>query len=174
MKDLKDPARNGLARIMLWIASAALLVMMLITVADVLLRRAFDTAVRGAYDVVSTGLLVMVFFGLAPVVARATEISIDIIDALLSSRAVAFAKFLSTILALTVFLFLGWSMASPAQDAYRWGGYSLELGMPVWWQWVAAFVGLAGIIWIAVMRLIKEARSLSCRAQVPAAGEDKQ
>lgn len=161
----RDPARTGLAQVMLWLASAALAVMMLVVVADVVLRIAFGIPVRGAYDVVSMGLLVMVFFGIAPVVARAGEITIDLIDHLLPRPVLVFLQLVASGGGLLLFLFLGWSMIGPARDTYRWGGYSLELGVPVWWQWAAAFVGLGGIVWISAWRALRDAKRLIAGAR---------
>ena len=151
-----DRPRQSLPKIMLWVASAALVVMMSVTVLDVILRFAFRIPVRGAYDVVSFSLLIMVFFGLAPVIARAGEITIDLIDHMVSPRVLVLLETLATCAAFAVFVFLGWSMISPAQDAYKWGGHSLELGMPVWWLWAVAFVGLSGILWVCLRRLIAD------------------
>ncbi len=144
---------RGVPRVMLWIASLALAAMMLVVVADVVLRFAFNMPVRGAYDLVSIGLLVMVVFGMAPVVARKGEILIDLIDPLLSRGALHLLGLVTIIGTLALFLFLGWAMIGPAIDAWKWGGYSLELGLPVWTLWVVAFIGLAGILWTVVIRL---------------------
>lgn len=143
---------------MLWIASLALAAMMLVVVADVVLRFAFNTPVRGAYDVVSIGLLVMVFFGIAPVIVRRGEILIDLIDPFLPRSALRGLGVAAALGTIGVFLFLGWSMIGPALDAHRYGDRSLELGLPVWWLWAVAFVGLAGILWAAVLRLRREVR----------------
>ncbi|MCC2099182.1 MAG: TRAP transporter small permease [Hyphomicrobiales bacterium] len=166
MSQNTDPAEKVLPRFMLWVASAALVIMMLVTVVDVVLRFAFRIPVCGAYDVVGFGLLIMVFFGAASVIAHAREITIDLIDIMLAKPAVAALKLVASILGLCIFVFLGWSMISPAIDAYRWGGFSLELGVPVWWQWVAAFFGLAGILWVSAGRLLSDARKL--RAEMDA------
>jgi TRAP-type C4-dicarboxylate transport system permease small subunit len=156
MTDVED--RDPVSRAMLWIASLARAAMMLVVVADVVLRFAFDTPVRGAYDVVSIGLLVMVFFGIAPVIVRRGEILIDLIDPLLPRPALRLLGIVATAGTLAVFLFLGWSMIGPAMDAHRYGDRSLELGLPVWWLWAVAFVGLAGILWAAVLLLRRELR----------------
>ena len=44
-------------------------------------------------------------------------------------------------------------MFGPTLDAWRYGDRSLELNLPVWMFWAAAFVGLAGVIWASVAAL---------------------
>lgn len=136
------------------IASLAVVVMMLTVVADVLLRFVFNIPVRGAYDVVGFGLLVMVFFGMAPVVARQGEILIDIVDGMLPPAALGLLKMLASLGTLVFFVFLGWSMFGPARDAFTYGDRSLELGVPLWTLWAVAFSGLAGTVWVALRRLL--------------------
>lgn len=136
------------------IASLAVVVMMLTVVADVVLRFVFNIPVRGAYDVVGFGLLVMVFFGMAPVVARQGEILIDIVDGMLPAAVLGLLKLLASVGTLGFLVFLGWSMFGPARDAYAYGDRSLELGVPLWTLWAVAFTGLAGTCWAALRRVL--------------------
>lgn len=138
---------DPITRVMHAIAGLALVVMMLVVVADVVLRAAFNTPVKGAYDVVSISLLVMTMFGIAPVVARRGEILIDLIDGVLPPAGLRVLALVAAVTGLVLFAFFGWSMIQPAFDAWRWGEYSLELGIPKWPLWVVAFVGLVGILW---------------------------
>jgi len=133
-------------RILHGIASVALIAMMLIVVGDVVLRAVFNTPLRGAYDLVSIALLVMVFFGIGPVIVMKREILIDLIDGIVPQFALRALKTLPSILTLAVFSFIGWAMLEPAINAWRWGDRSLELGLPLWLLWLPAFVGLAGIL----------------------------
>lgn len=158
MRD-SDPPPPRLSKAMLWIASAALLVMMLVVVADVGLRALFNKPVRGAYDMVSITLLVMVAFGTAPVLVQRGEIVIDLIDGLIGRVGV---RILGTIAALTtggMVLFIGWSSINPTRDAWRWGDRSLELGVPQWALWGVAILGLIGILWGAVVQILHYLRS---------------
>lgn len=140
-------------RIMHGIAGLALVIMMLAVVSDVILRAAFNTPVKGAYDVVSISLLVMTFFGIAPVVAARREILIDLIDAVLPPVGLRIIGVVSALLGLAIFGFFGWSMIAPAMDAWNWGERSLELGIPKWPLWLIAFIGLIGIGWAFVVQL---------------------
>ncbi len=68
----------------LGIASAALLVtLMMITVADVVLRYLFAAPLRGAFELTEVMLLVLIFAGL-PLVSRADEhVTMDFVDRIL-------------------------------------------------------------------------------------------
>jgi len=152
--DDKDTPQPRLSRAMLWIASAALIVMMLVVVVDVGQRALFNRPVRGAFDMVSILLLIMIAFGTAPVLVRRSEIVIDLIDPVIGRLGV---RILGTLAALgtgAMVLFIGWSSINPLRDAMRWGDRSLELGIPNWWLWVVAMVGLTGIMWGALVQIL--------------------
>ncbi|MBU2937386.1 MULTISPECIES: TRAP transporter small permease [Pacificibacter] len=163
-------SQDRLTRLFHYIASLAIVVMMLTVVSDVVLRFAFNTPVQGAYDVVGFSLLIMVFFGMAPVVAKRSEIVIDLIDTFLPARSLGFLKWIASFGTLVFFVFLGWSMFGPARDAYTYGDRSLELGVPQWTLWAIAFVGLAGNIWVALRRLFVRDRD---QADTPSISETK-
>lgn len=149
-----DPPMPLLARVMLWIASIALVAMMLFVVADVILRAAFNYPVRGAFDMVSIALLVMVAFGTAPVLVRRAEIVIDLVDPLIGRPGVRILGTLAALGSAAMVLFIGWSALDPLRNAWRWGDRSLELGVPQWALWVVALVGLTGIMWGALVQLL--------------------
>jgi TRAP-type transport system small permease protein len=71
----------------LGIASAVILMlMMLLTVADVFARYLLDRPMRGAFEITELMLLVLIFSGL-PLVSRADEhVTMDFIDRVLGSR----------------------------------------------------------------------------------------
>ena len=147
-----DPP-GPISRISLRVACASLCVMMLVVVADVVLRAVVNMPIKGAYDVVSIALLVMAMFGMGPVVAQRGEILIDLIDSLGSPLLLRALALLAALIGMGLFIFFGWAMIGPALDAWRWGERSLELGLPKWPLWVVTFVGLAGIFWGYVAQL---------------------
>ena len=155
----QEPSANDKStNAMLMIAGAALVVMMLVVVADVVLRAVFNIPVRGTYDLVSIALLIMVMFGMAPVVARRGEILIDLIDDFLPAWALRLLSLAAAGLGIALFAFCAWSMVGPAMDAWRYGDRSLELGVPQWTLWLAAFVGMIGIFWGYLVQLRMAAR----------------
>ncbi len=154
MTGLPPSQRSRLATVFLWIASAALVLMMLVVVGDVVMRGAFNRPVRGAYDAVSILLLVMVAFGFAPVIVRRGEIVIDLIDGAIGPRAVRVLGSIAALLTAAVMLFFGWASLDPARNAWRYGDRSLELGVPQWALWGVLLTGMLGILWAAAVQIL--------------------
>jgi TRAP-type C4-dicarboxylate transport system permease small subunit len=127
-------------------AGFALIAMMLVTVADVFMRYLFNAPIRGSYEVVEACLLISVFFALPLVIADSQEIVIDLIDGLMSPRAVTGLKAIAAFATFAILIFLFWSMLQPAREAYSYGDVKLELGLPVWCLWSIALFGLANSI----------------------------
>lgn len=131
--------------------------MMLVVVADVVLRRTVGIPVRGSYDMVSIGLLVMTFFGIGPVVAQGKEIAIDLLDQILPPRWLRVLMSVAAALSLALFAYIGWAMRGQLVSTWKYGDRSLELGVPYWALWSVAFVGLAGILIACLSRVTHEA-----------------
>ena len=131
-------------------AMLALVAMMLVVVADVFMRYAFNAPIRGSYDIVEVCLVVFVFFGVPSVIAQRQEIVIDLIDGLAPRKFVRLLSSVAAIFTAAVLIFIFWSMLRPATDAYRYGDTKLELNLPVWIIWAIALTGFAGAILAAI------------------------
>jgi len=145
---------DKIERTLQFVSSIALVAMMIVVVTDVTLRFVFNTPVRGAYDIVSFALLIMVFFGIGPVIVAGKEIVMDLFDHILPGPALKGLRIIAAIGTLAIFLFISWSMIGPAVNAWRYGDRSLELNLPVWMLWVCALTGLVGILISAFAALI--------------------
>lgn len=151
-----------LRKAQLRLAVAALTIMMCVTVADVTMRALFNRPVRGAFDIVESMLLIFVFHGMASSFLNRSNIVIDIIDTWLSERAVRVLVRLADILTLLMLLAFAWAMLTPAMQAYSYGDVKMELRTPIYWLWIAAYLGLAGSIVCALGALLfKPAKSSS-------------
>ena len=151
----KDP----LIRIMLGIAGAALMIMVIVVIADILCRAVVNMPVRGAYDVISICLLVMTAFGIGPVIAQRAEIVIDLIDEIVPPVFVRGLGVVSSMLGLAIFAYIGWAMLTPAKDAWTYGDRSLELGLPLWILWSVAVLGIACAFWGYLMQVRSQLRT---------------
>ena len=145
----KDP----LIRIMLGIAGVALMIMVIVVIADILCRAVINMPVRGAYDVVSICLLVMTAFGIGPVIAQWAEIAIDLIDDIVPPVVVRGLGIVASLLGVSIFAYIGWAMLTPAKDAWSYGDRSLELGLPLWILWSVAIFGVACAFWGYLMQM---------------------
>jgi TRAP-type transport system small permease protein len=131
-------------------AMLALVAMMLVVVADVFMRYAFNAPIRGSYDIVEICLVIFVFYGVPSVIAERQDILIDLIDGFVPRKFVRLMSSLAAVLAAAVLVFIFWSMLRPASDAFRYGDTKLELNLPVWIIWAIALTGFAGAILAAL------------------------
>src|SRR5690348_8194716 len=102
----------------LWLAAAALMVMMCVTVADVFMRYLFNRPVRGSYDLVESLLVVFVFHGISTALLYRRNIVIDIIDTFASPPLVRALIRLSDILSIVAVVFFAFAMLGPAMQAF--------------------------------------------------------
>lgn len=153
--DTKVPALfEMLRKAQLRLAATALVLMMTMTVADVAMRALFNKPVRGAFDTVESMLIIFVFHGMSASFLNRSNIVIDLIDAWLSERVVRFLVRLADALTILTLLVFAWAMLTPALQAYSYGDVKMELRLPLWWLWVAAYAGLAGSILCAFGALL--------------------
>jgi TRAP-type C4-dicarboxylate transport system permease small subunit len=139
-----------LQRAQLRLGSVALIVLMMVTVVDVFLRYVFNSPVRGSYDIVECMLLIFVFNGMAAAFFGRRNISIDIIDSFIAARAIAVLIRIADALSVLVLLLIFWAMINPAIQIYQYGDVKLDSQIPIYWMWIAAFLGLTGTILAAV------------------------
>jgi TRAP-type C4-dicarboxylate transport system permease small subunit len=141
----------------LWLAAAALLIMMGVTVIDVFLRYAFNSPVRGSYELVEAMLVAVVFHGISTAFLHRRNIVIDLVDTFSSRRVVAVLIRLSDILSVVAVAFFAFAMLGPAMQAFDYGDRKLELDLPVWVLWAVALAGMAGAILCALGALLTRA-----------------
>jgi TRAP-type C4-dicarboxylate transport system permease small subunit len=141
----------------LGIASAATLtMMMMVTVADVVLRYLFAAPIRGAFELTELGLLVLIFAGL-PLVSRADEhVTMDFIDRALPPRAQLFFIRAVHAVTATVLLVLAWLMWLKAGKIGDYGDTSESLKIPLapFVYFMAVMIATTGAIhvWKALIK----------------------
>ena len=145
---------DGLQRLQLWIAAAALIVMMLLTVCDVTLRYLFNDPIRGSYDGVESLLVVFVFNAMAAAFFSRRHIVIDLLDGAFGERGTAILIRLADLLSVLCLGLLMWAMIQPATQAYEYGDIKLELQLPIYILWIVALAGLAGTFLCALATLL--------------------
>jgi len=144
---------DRLQRVQLWLAALALVILMMITVADVTLRYLFNSPVRGSYDMVESMLLVFVFNGMAAGFFLRRHVVIDLIDAAVGRRGAIVLIRIADVLSVICLALLMWAMLQPAMQAYDYGDRKLELNLPIYVLWVVALAGLAGTLICALIAL---------------------
>ena len=137
------------------LAMVALVVMMVSTCVDVVLRFLFNRPIHGAYDIVEACLVVFVFHGVAASFFARKNIVIDLIDTMISPRLERALVRLADVVNLALLVLIAVAMVFPALQAYDYGDRKLELGLPIWLLWIFAIVGLVGTMICALAPLFR-------------------
>jgi TRAP-type transport system small permease protein len=145
---------DHLQRAQLWVAASALVILMMVTVADVCLRYLFNSPIRGSYDMVDTMLLIFVFNGMAAAFFGRRNIVIDLLDSAVGARLTAVLIRIADVLSVLCLGLLMWAMLLPAVQAYHYGDVKMELRLPIYVLWVVALASLAGTLLCALVVLL--------------------
>ena len=141
------------------LAALAILAMMLVTVADVVMRYAFNNPVRGAYDFTEAMLVVFVFCGMAVCLLARANIVIDLIDSLVGRRTQSVLRSCGDVLSVAMLAMFAYAAWTPATQAYSNGERKLQLDLPLWILWAVALLGLVVAIVCAASMLFPDRRS---------------
>jgi TRAP-type C4-dicarboxylate transport system permease small subunit len=140
-------------RTQLWIAAAALLILMLVTVLDVFMRYVFNKPIRASLDTVETMLLVFVFNGMAAAFFGRRHIVIDLVDSMFPAAMTRVLIRIADVLSVLCLGLLAWAMWLPATQAYQYGDSKMELPIPIYVLWIVALVSFAGTMFCALVAL---------------------
>jgi len=139
------------------LASVALIVMMLATLADVFMRYVFNSPIRGVYEFVEAMMVLFVFNGMSTAFLQRRNIVIDLIDSVAPRPIVAALVRLADLLTILTIGMFAYAMIKPALQSYSYGEMKMELQVPIWWFWAAALIGTAGAILCAIGALFAPA-----------------
>jgi TRAP-type C4-dicarboxylate transport system permease small subunit len=123
------------------IAAIFLAAMLLLTVADVVLRATVNLPIRGVYDLVELLLAGTFFFALPCAFLRDDNITVNSIDDL-APRWVPSLKRVAGALAVAVLVIMAWQGFIAASDSYAFHDVTGDLGLPRIWHWLALLVGV--------------------------------
>ena len=145
-------------------ASAVFLAaMMLITVADVVLRAVFNLPITGTYDLVQLFLVGTVFLSIPDVFLRDRNIVIDFVDHVFGASAVGALKAIANVLAIVFLAVLLWRMIPPAFDSARFHEVSPDLSIPMDVHWALMIAGIVVTLPAAACVLIESVQALAAR-----------
>ncbi len=126
-----------------WTAGVFLAAMMLLTVADVVLRLFFNRPIRGTFELVELLLACTFFFAMPATFLRNEHIVVDVIDGALP-RAVAGLKRLAAAAAAVMLGVIAWQSWISAQDAIAFGDVTSDLSLPRILYWIPLLAGIGG------------------------------
>jgi len=137
------------------VAGAALLVMMLLTFADVIGRYGFHKSIFGAAEIVEHLMMLTVFAGLAFITAKNEHITVTLMEGLIARSFPAVQRWLSIAISVGCTLLITWQMYEHAVDLLRSSKRTAVLDLPQWMQPMSAaalsLVGF-GLLLLAVVR----------------------
>lgn len=143
------------AKVCAWIASAFLAAMMLLIVADVLVRTAFNRPIRGTYELVELLLCATFFVALPAAFLRDDHIVVDSIDRR-APRAVPWLKRIARVVAVTMLGLMAWQGGITARDTWSFGDITADLSVPRILYWIPLLFGLIGGAVAAIAQTIRD------------------
>src|SRR5918994_1469616 len=110
--------------------------MMLLTVADVALRAAFNAPISGVFELVELVLACTFFLALPAVFLRDDHIMVNVVDNL-APRSVPLLRRVAAALGVLILGLMAWQGFLAARDRYEFHDVTAELGLSRVWHWTA-------------------------------------
>lgn len=126
-----------------WLAAICLAGMMLVTVADVVMRHLLGKPIRGVVDIVELLLTGAFFLALPAVFFREEHIVVDVLDHRMP-RAVVWLKRFAAGLAVVLLAVMAWQGYKVASDMAMFGDVTSDLSWPKVWYWIPVLAGIIG------------------------------
>jgi TRAP-type transport system small permease protein len=142
-----------------WVAAATLAAMMVLTVADVVLRAVFNLPIRGTLEMVELLLACTFFLALPASFLRDEHIVVDVVDGV-APRRVPLLRLIAGVLAVAVMALMSWQGSIAARDAIAFKDVTSDLAIPRIWYWVPVLAGMiGGCLAAAAMLLQRKAKT---------------
>lgn len=143
---------HPVSRMMSRIASVFLFLMMLLTVADVFLRKVYSKSILGTVEVTEFMLLIVVFFALAHTEVLNGHVKVDLVMSRFGPRAQAFVDMITQLVCFVLCILITWSTLVYSEMMRAAGERSQDL-----WLYVFPFIYIvaAGCAVLALTLLIK-------------------
>jgi TRAP-type C4-dicarboxylate transport system permease small subunit len=124
------------------LAAVFLAGMVLITVADVLLRSFFDFPIRGVLELVELGLACTIFLALPAVFLRDEHLVVDVIDHFARPGMVRLLDLAGAMISVAVLVVMAWQMVPLARLMHEFGDVTSDLSIPRIYYWIPVLVGV--------------------------------
>jgi TRAP-type C4-dicarboxylate transport system permease small subunit len=124
------------SRLLGYVAAAFLAAMVLLTMADVVLRSFFAYPIRGMLELIELGLACTIFIALPAVFLRDEHLVVDVLQ---KSH---FFDRAGAVVSLVVLAFMGWMMLPNARNMIEFGDVTSDLSIPRLWYWVPVLFGV--------------------------------
>jgi TRAP-type C4-dicarboxylate transport system permease small subunit len=132
--------------------------MMLVVVADVVLRACCRVPVRGQFELVELALAYTVFLALPAVFLRGAQLVVDVVDHFISARARRALGLFGAAASIIALAIMFWQMAPQALYMMRFGDMTFDLQIPKMWYAAPALVGIVCSALAALVLIVRDVR----------------
>ena len=130
------------ARVITYGAALFLAVMMMITVADVVLRTLFNFPIFGTFDLVELFLVALVYLAITEVFLREDHVVVELVDQIFSPRAIAVLRVITGLIGVAFLIGMGINMVQPALDMMEFDECTRDLSIPKYIHWIPILFGV--------------------------------
>ena len=141
--------------------------MMLLTVADVVLRGVFNIPIRGVLELVELGLACTVFVALPAVFLRDEHLVVDVIDHLVRPSVVRWLDLAGAALSLGVLVVMAWQMVPLARAMQEFGDVTSDLSIPKIYYWIPVLLGVVASALATLVFILRWRAPLSRGERAP-------
>jgi TRAP-type transport system small permease protein len=129
--------------------------MMLLTVADVVLRAVSNRPIRGMFELVELLLACTFFLALPAVFLRDEHLVVDVVDPL-APRWVPRLRRCAEVIAIPVLAFMAWEGFKAARETLVFNDVTSDLAIHRLWYWIPVLIGLIGSAIASVTMLLRK------------------
>jgi TRAP-type C4-dicarboxylate transport system permease small subunit len=117
--------------------------MMLVTVADVVLRAVANRPIRGTLEIVELLLACTFFLALPAAFLRDEHIVVDVVDGVARGWVPRLKRF-ALVLAVVLLAAMAWQGFLAARDSVAFNDVTSDLALPRLWYWIPVLAGMVG------------------------------
>ena len=128
--------------------------MMLLTVADVVLRAVINQPIRGTFEIIELLLACSFFLALPAVFLRDEHLLVDVIDPI-APRWVPRLRRVAEVIALPVLALMAWEGFKAASETLVFNDVTSDLSIHRLWYWIPVLIGLIGSAIAAVAMFLR-------------------
>jgi TRAP-type transport system small permease protein len=156
--DKTEAVISSISRIFSYIGTGVVVIMMLLTVADVFMRYTFRSPVVGTLELTEYCMVIIAFFALGWCEIRRRHISVDLLVGRFPSRTQAIIASITNILGLAVLIPLTWQNWLRVQHEFEIQRASTMLSIPDYPFFLALVIGCVIFILAVIINLAKSVR----------------